>query len=58
MKKHTIIDYEFYIFLIFIIIMFIAMILFSNWRKNECIKNNGKVVEDSIGIMEKCIKGE
>lgn len=56
MKK--ILSNEYFILIVFIIVCFIAMVLFSNWRKNECIKSNGKVIEDSIGIMEKCIKGE
>ena len=56
MKK--ILSNEYFILIVFIIVWVIAMILFSNWRKNECIKANGKVVEDNLGIMEKCIIGE
>lgn len=56
MKK--ILSNDFFILIVFIIVCFIAMILFSNWRKNECIKKNGKVVETNLGIMEKCIIGE
>lgn len=56
MKK--ILTNECFILIIFIVVCIIATILFSNWRKNECIKKNGKVVENSLGIMEKCIIGE
>lgn len=55
MKK--ILTNEYFILIIFIVVCFIAAILFSNWRKNECIKKNGKVVEDYLGIMDKCIIG-
>lgn len=59
MKKRTrIFTDEFYVCIAFIIIFFIGMFLFSNWRKNQCLKNNGKVIENNMGIMEKCIIGE
>ena len=46
------------VYILFIIIFFVSMILFSNWRKTQCLKNNGKVVETTLGLMEKCIYGD
>lgn len=57
-KKTRLFTDEFYVFIAFIIIFLIGMVLFSNWRKNQCLKNNGKVIENNMGIMEKCIIGE
>ena len=44
-------------YVIFLIIIIILVVMFCNYRKKQCINNNGYVVEDNIGIMEKCIKG-
>ncbi len=57
-KNNRIFTDEFYITIVFIIVFIIGMILFSNWRKNQCLKRNGKVIENNIGIMEKCILGD
>lgn len=57
-KKDRLFTNEFYIFIVLIIIGIAGTILFSNWRKNQCLKKNGKVIEDNIGIMEKCILGD
>ncbi len=49
---------EFYLTIIFIILCCIGMTLFSNWRKDNCLKNGGKVIETNFGIMEKCVIGD
>ncbi len=58
MKKTRLFNNEFYLTIIFIILCCIGMILFSNWRKDKCLKNGGKVIETNFGIMEKCVIGE
>lgn len=45
-------------FILFIIIFFTIMVVFSNWRKNQCIKKGGYVIESNLGIMEKCVLGD
>lgn len=42
------------------IIMFILVIILCfviHFNKNNCIKNGGKLITDSIGIYDKCIYG-
>ena len=45
------------IFIEFIItvVAIVLIILFCNNRKNDCIKNGGKVVTDTYGLFDKCI---
>ena len=45
-------------FILFVIIFFTIMFVFSNWRKNQCIKKGGYVIENNLGIMEKCVIGD
>lgn len=42
------------------IIMIIVVVIIEfvlHFNKNNCIKNGGKVITDSIGIYDKCIYG-
>ena len=57
-KKDRLFTDEFYIFIGLVIIATVGMILFSNWRKNQCLNKNGKVIEDNIGLFDKCIYGD
>lgn len=41
--------------IMFIFVMIIILVLHFN--KNNCIKNGGKVITNSIGIYDKCIYG-
>lgn len=41
--------------IMFIFVMIIILVLHFN--KNNCIKNGGSVMTNSIGIYEKCIYG-
>lgn len=45
------------LFFAIVIVGIIAFIYFSNFRKETCINNDGKVIENVIGIYEKCIYG-
>lgn len=37
-------------------LLFIAFIHFNNWREDDCKKYGGTVVENEIGIFEKCVR--
>lgn len=43
--------------IIIFIVGIVAFIYFNNFRKESCINKGGKVIENVIGIYEKCIYG-
>ena len=43
--------------IIIFIVGIVAFIYFNNFRKETCINKGGKVIEDVIGIYDKCIYG-
>ena len=44
-------------FLILFAVGIVAFIYFNNFRKESCINKGGKVIENAIGIYDKCIYG-
>lgn len=58
MKNKKVIETLTYLlFFAIIIIGIIAFIYFNNFRKETCINKGGQVIEDVIGIYNKCIYG-
>lgn len=57
MKENKREELEAIITLIIFIVGIVAFIYFNNFRKETCINKGGKVIEDVIGIYDKCIYG-
>ena len=43
--------------IIIFIVGIVAFIYFNNFRKESCINKGGQVIENVIGIYDKCIYG-
>lgn len=48
---------EFIIIYILFAVGIVAFIYFNNFRKESCINKGGQVIENVIGIYDKCIYG-
>ena len=45
------------LFFVIVIIGIISFIYFNNFRKETCINKGGQVIENVIGVYDKCIYG-
>lgn len=47
----------FVIFGMFMFVVIWLLVLVNMWQKDNCINNNGMVVDNGFGYFEKCIYG-